>query len=94
MNELLDSSDLGEGFIGIRNKTVIATFYETGIRMAELIGLDDHDIDFVTSTLKVTGKRDKQRFIPFGKELANMFHIYIEARNRDPRQQRCNRVRG
>jgi Site-specific recombinase XerD len=80
MNELLDSSDLGEGFIGIRNKTVIATFYETGIRMAELIGLDDHDIDFVTSTLKVTGKRDKQRFIPFGKELANMFHIYIEAR--------------
>ena len=69
MNELLDNTDLGKGFIGIRNRTVIATFYETGIRMAELIGLDDDDIDFGSSIIKVTGKRDKQRLIPFGKEL-------------------------
>jgi len=80
MNELLDSTDLGEGFIGIRNKTVIATFYETGVRMAELIGLDDNDIDFDASTIKVTGKRDKQRFIPFGNELKRLFREYIESR--------------
>lgn len=81
MNELLDSTDLGDGFTGIRNRTIIATFYETGVRMAELIGLDDGDIDFAACTIKVTGKRDKQRFIPFGKELKGRFQDYINARD-------------
>ena len=81
MDKLLDETDLGEGFVGVRNKTVIAVFYETGMRMAELIGLDDRDIDFSTRTIKVTGKRDKQRFIPFGKELEERLHQYLEARN-------------
>lgn len=80
MDRLLDDTDLGEGFMGIRNKTVIATFYETGMRMAELIGLDDRDIDFSTRTIKVTGKRDKQRFIPFGKKLEDQFSRYLEVR--------------
>ena len=76
MDKLLDDADidLGEGFMGIRNRTVIAVFYETGMRMAELIGLDDRDIDFSTRTIKVTGKRDKQRFIPFGEELELRLH--------------------
>ena len=83
MDKLLDDADidLGEGFMGIRNRTVIAVFYETGMRMAELIGLDDRDIDFGTRTIKVTGKRDKQRFIPFGNELDVRLHQYLEARN-------------
>ena len=83
MDKLLDDADidLGEGFMGIRNRTVIAVFYETGMRMAELIGLDDRDIDFSTRTIKVTGKRDKQRFIPFGNELDVRLHQYLEARN-------------
>ena len=80
MNTLIDDTDLGEGFIGIRNKTVIAVLYETGMRMAELIGLDDRDIDFNNQTIKVTGKRNKQRFIPFGKELDTYLHQYMEAR--------------
>ena len=82
MDELLDdeSINLGEGFIGVRNRTVIAVFYETGMRMAELIGLDDRDIDFSTRTIKVTGKRDKQRFIPFGEELEQRLKKYLEAR--------------
>ena len=80
MNRLLDDTDLGEGFMGVRNKTVIAVFYETGMRMAELIGLDDRDIDFGTRTIKVTGKRDKQRFIPFGKELEECLRVYLDAR--------------
>ena len=80
MDRLLDEIDLGEGFMGVRNKTVIAVLYETGMRMAELIGLDDRDIDFGTRTIKVTGKRDKQRFIPFGKELDEQLHRYLDAR--------------
>ena len=85
MDELLDDEniDLGEGFIGIRNRTVIAVFYETGMRMAELIGLDDRDIDFDTRTIKVTGKRDKQRFIPFGDDLDKRLHEYLDARTQE-----------
>ena len=84
MDKLLDDADinLGEGFMGIRNRTVIAVLYETGMRMAELIGLDDRDIDFGTRTIKVTGKRDKQRFIPFGKELELRLRDYLEARTK------------
>ena len=92
MDKLLDDTeiDLGEGFIGVRNRTVIAAFYETGMRMAELIGLDDRDIDFGSRiirdidfgsrTIKVTGKRDKQRFIPFGDDLERRLKDYLEAR--------------
>jgi len=82
MNRLLDDTDidLGDGYVGVRNRTVIATFYETGMRMAELIGLDDRDIDFGSRTIKVTGKRDKQRFIPFGDDLDRCFKKYLEAR--------------
>ena len=80
MDKLLDETDLGEGYVGVRNKTVIAVFYETGMRMAELIGLDDRDIDFDTRTIKVTGKRDKQRFIPFGQELESRLRGYLEVR--------------
>jgi integrase/recombinase XerC len=85
MDELLDDENinLGEGFIGIRNRTVIAVFYETGMRMAELIGLDDRDIDFGTRTIKVTGKRDKQRFIPFGDDLDKRLHEYLDARTQE-----------
>lgn len=82
MDKLLDDTDinLGDGFIGIRNRTVIATFYETGMRMAELIGLDDRDIDFGSRIIKVTGKRDKQRFIPFGNDMERRLKEYLEAR--------------
>lgn len=80
MDRLLDDTDLGPGFLGIRNRTVIAVFYETGMRMAELIGLDDRDVDFDSHTIKVTGKRDKQRFIPFGIELEGRLKEYLDAR--------------
>ncbi len=82
MNRLLDDKelDLGQGFIGVRNRTVIAAFYETGMRMAELIGLDDRDVDFGSRMIKVTGKRDKQRFIPFGDDLEHCLKEYLEAR--------------
>jgi integrase/recombinase XerC len=83
MNELLDNTDLGDGFTGIRNKTIIATFYETGMRMAELIGLDDRDIDFSAHIIKVTGKRDKQRFIPFGDKLEIQLQSYLDARTKE-----------
>lgn len=63
-------------------RTIIMTFYETGVRVAELIGLDDAMVDLEACQLKVTGKRDKQRVIPFGEELRGALSAYIELRDK------------
>lgn len=81
MNRLLDETDFGKGFKGCRDRLVIEMFYTTGMRLSELIGLDDKDVDFSASLLKVTGKRNKQRLIPFGDELRNLMLGYIGIRN-------------
>ena len=81
MNRLLDETDFGEGFKGCRDRLIIEMFYATGMRLSELIGLDNKDVDFSASLLKVTGKRNKQRLIPFGDELQELMLEYINVRN-------------
>lgn len=81
MNRLLDDEDFGEGFEGCRDHLVIAMFYATGMRLSELIGLDDGDVDFAASVIKVTGKRNKQRLIPFGEELRAEMETYVKQRD-------------
>jgi len=70
----------------VRARTIIILFYETGMRIAELIGLNDADIDFINRRLKVTGKRNKQRLIPFGTEVEMALRQYIALR--DEQQER------
>ena len=81
LDRLLDDVDFGEGFEGCRDRMIIEMFYATGIRLSELIGLDDKDIDFSASLIKVTGKRNKQRLIPFDKELECSIREYVNVRN-------------
>lgn len=81
MERLLDSKMWTDSYKDVLERTIIITFYVTGIRLSELIGLDDKDIDNVTCEIKVTGKRNKQRIVPFGKELADVFAQYQEVRN-------------
>ena len=81
MNRLLDDIDFGDGFEGCRDHLIIEMFYATGMRLSELIGLDDKDVDFAASVIKVTGKRNKQRLIPFGDELKNGMLEYVRVRN-------------
>ena len=81
MNKLLDETDFGDGFKGCRDHLIIEMFYATGIRLSELIDLDDKDVDFSASLLKVTGKRNKQRLIPFGDELRESMLAYVNVRN-------------
>lgn len=66
----------------VRARTIIMTFYETGIRLSELIGLDDSSVSFINREIKVTGKRDKQRIIPFGEELESTLREYMALRDR------------
>ncbi len=81
MDRLLDEVDFGEGFKGCRDRLIVEMFYVTGMRLSELIGLDDKDVDFSASVIKVTGKRNKQRLIPFDEELKNGMKEYVGRRN-------------
>ena len=83
MNRLLDDLPWGTSFLEVRDKTIIMTFYETGIRLSELTGLDDVDIDCDNRQLKVTGKGDKQRVVPFGEELAVALGRYVACRDKE-----------
>ena len=81
MDRLLDECSFEEGFEGYRDRTILEMFYATGMRLSELIGLNDADVDFSAKLIKVTGKRNKQRLIPFGNELAEDLRLYINVRN-------------
>ena len=82
MNRLIDMPQMWEeGYQGVLARTIIILFYETGIRLAELVGLDSQDVDLDARQLKVTGKRDKQRVVPFGEELSTVLKDYILQRD-------------
>ena len=83
MDRLLDAESWTESFEDVRDRTIIMTFYETGIRLSELIGLDDCMVDFSNRQLKVTGKRNKQRVIPFGEELLTTLCDYMKCRDKE-----------
>lgn len=63
-----------------RDKLIIETFYETGLRLSELIGLNISDVNLSAQTIHVTGKGNKQRIVPFGSRLLHLFNIYIGER--------------
>lgn len=81
MDELLSNKPVDDDFEAVRDYLILETFYATGMRRAELIGLDDKDVDFSASVIKVTGKRNKQRIIPFGEELRKDLTAYMQLRN-------------
>lgn len=81
MDRLLDEMKDDTSFEGIRDRLIVMMFYETGIRRAELLSLKDADIDLRTMQLKVTGKRNKQRIVPFGEELKGQVAQYLSVRN-------------
>ncbi len=83
INRLLDSPHWGSQYKEVRDRTIIMTFYETGIRLSELISLNDSSVDFSSGTIRVTGKRNKQRDIPIGEELSTTLKRYISQRDKE-----------
>lgn len=78
VDELFDQVTFPDTPEGLRDHTMLLTFYHTGIRVSELVGLDRNDIDLAQGELKVTGKRNKQRIVPFGPELAEALEALIQ----------------
>jgi integrase/recombinase XerC len=80
ISNLLDVSLNDSDFEEVRNQLMIEMFYETGIRCSELVGIKNTDVDLDAMLLKVTGKRNKQRLIPFADRLKEMIVHYINVR--------------
>ena len=81
VDSLLDSDIDMDDFEQVRNRLIVMMLYETGMRRAELIGLRDANVDTGKMELKVHGKRDKDRIIPFGIELAQWIDSYRRLRD-------------
>ncbi len=83
MELLLDGDSFAEDFEGVRDRLILELLYDTGMRRAELAGIKDRDIDYDAMVIKVTGKRNKQRLIPFAEGLKNLLTKYIDIRDRE-----------
>lgn len=81
IEHILDSGDCEDTFESIRDYTILELFYVTGIRRAELIGIKDADVDLGSKTIKVIGKRNKQRLIPLGDRMLDQIEEYIVVRD-------------
>ena len=80
MDCLLDDLEFPDSFAGRRDKTIISMLYSTGMRAAEILGLDLADVDLRNAMVSVVGKRNKQRLIPLHPELLRELEDYMLAR--------------
>lgn len=87
MDRLFDSLEFEQSFNGRRDALIIDLFYSCGMRLSELINIKDKDLDFYNATLKVIGKRNKERILPLHKNIIQKLKEYLEEKktlyNRD-----------
>lgn len=76
--DLLDRLEFTDDFFGQRDRLILEMLYSTGIRLAELIGLKEVDVNFYEKTIRVLGKRNKERIIPIGNSLIELIRLYQE----------------
>lgn len=72
-----DKADARQHALTLRDAAIMETLYATGIRVAELVGLDVGDVSFANRTFKVTGKGNKQRVVPFGEPASRALRSWI-----------------
>ena len=77
MEKLFDAGLFADNFEGWRDRTILELFYATGMRLSELRMLTFSDIDVLNNQVKVLGKRNKERIIPFGHLFQNVFSKYV-----------------
>jgi len=81
IDDLLDRSAIfSDDFNGLRNRLIIEILYGTGIRLSELIGLKEEDVDVYERCIKVLGKRNKERMLPVNPNLSKLIALYLEAK--------------
>ena len=83
INSLLDNGYFKKDFEGIRDKLIISLFYDTGIRLSELKNLKDSDIRENEFSIRVLGKNNKERIIPYPRSLEKLVSEYLLIRNKE-----------
>lgn len=83
MSDLFSKIHFEEGFEGQRDKLVLDILYQTGFRRAELCSLKEQDIDFYNLTIKVLGKRNKERILPVSLELKRNLEAYLQVKKNE-----------
>ncbi len=83
MTVLLDQIPFTVDFQGMRDKLILEMLYATGIRLSELIGLKDSDVNLFQGQIKVLGKRNKERVIPIHEPLRHLISGFIKVRNQE-----------
>lgn len=81
-NDFLDTFEYSNDFEGIRNRLILEMFYATGIRCSELINLETKNIDEDNCAIKVNGKRNKERIIPYSPALSLLIKKYGQQRSK------------
>jgi integrase/recombinase XerC len=81
LDQVLNHLTFSDDFDGVRDKFVIELFYTTGIRRSELINLETKNVDFNSNTIKVIGKRNKERIIPLLNQTSENLKNYLKVRN-------------
>jgi len=76
LNRLLNSFEFEDSFAGARDQLLLETLYGTGIRLSELLGIHDNDLDTTARTVRVTGKGNKQRIVPLNPSLLLVLEKY------------------
>ena len=82
INEVIELLSQEEGFEGLRNKLIVELFYATGMRRTELVNLKVSDVSLAQKTIKVLGKRNKERIIPLISSLVDSIEQYMQERSR------------
>ncbi len=77
INHFVDDISFPKNFNGYRDHLMIEMFYQTGIRLSELVNLETKNVDLIQDTIKVIGKRNKERIIPIQNGLKTLINIYV-----------------
>lgn len=80
LNRLLNSFEFEDSFTGMRDQLVLEVLYGTGIRLSELLGITENDVDASARTVRVTGKGNKQRIVPLNPSLLLVLEKYRASR--------------
>jgi integrase/recombinase XerC len=87
LDQLLDLDFFGHNFEGARDKLIVSLLYGTGVRLAELKNLQLKNVDLSGHTIKVLGKRNKERIIPYPKSIDQVLEEYFKLRNEITRKE-------
>jgi tyrosine recombinase XerC len=80
--KLLHIVQQGNNEMDLRNQAILETFYSTGVRISELVGLNIDDVDFISGVAKVRGKGKKERLLPIGEYALRAIRAYLDKRRK------------